>query len=119
MLLVKNENACEEQSNVLDSFRDSESNVSPVLLKRSECTEKKKKRNRFFSLLWYFKALAIFTAQTSALVYTTSGGPIRFIMAEIHYVLNRKLIWGRHAETVLFLVVLPQHTENSQCRLFG
>lgn len=43
MLLVKNENACEEQSNVLDSFRDSESNVSPVLLKRSECTEKKQK----------------------------------------------------------------------------
>lgn len=42
MLLVKNENACEEQSNVLDSFRDSETNVSPVLLKRSECTEKQK-----------------------------------------------------------------------------
>lgn len=42
MLLVKNEHACEEQSNVLDSFRDSESNATPVLLKRSECTEKKK-----------------------------------------------------------------------------
>lgn len=44
MLLIKNENACEEQTNVLDSFRDGESNVSAVLLKRSECTKQKKKR---------------------------------------------------------------------------
>lgn len=33
MLLVKNKNAFKEQSSVLDSFRDSENNVSVVLLK--------------------------------------------------------------------------------------
>lgn len=57
MLLVKNENACEEQSNVLDSSRYNKSNASPVLLKRSECTEKKKKGIDSFHLFGTLKLL--------------------------------------------------------------
>lgn len=57
MLLVKNENECEERSNALDSFRNSESNASPVLLKRSECTGKKKKGIDSFHLFGTLKLL--------------------------------------------------------------
>lgn len=62
MLLVKNENACEEQSNVLDSSRYSKSNVSPVLLKRSECTEKKKKGIDSFHLFGTLSSCHIYSS---------------------------------------------------------
>lgn len=44
MLFVKNENAYEEQSSVLDIFKDSENIVSPALLKSFKCMEKKEKK---------------------------------------------------------------------------
>lgn len=60
-------------------------------------------------LLGILKTAAIFTAQISALDFTISDGRILVIMAEIHYVLRRKLILVRHTKIVLFFMILPQH----------
>lgn len=40
-------------------------------------------KNRLFSTLWLFKALAIFKGQSSALDFATSGGQILLVVAEI------------------------------------
>lgn len=82
-----------EQSSVLDSFKDSENIVSPALLKRFMCMEKKEKKQVPFNQCTgndHFR---------SSLTYS----------AEIHCVLSRKLTPARHTEISCFILSWSCH----------